>query len=128
MLIFRDSLSVFSLFTSFISLIRMQEVNFSYFGTGFPKNYPLIWNIYSVFMGILSIYVYMKRSYSLLLKYTVLGSILIAISILNSIYFVFAQTNQTQIVFTMIIYGIGYFLAVLIMLYVLCQKKYFNKT
>lgn len=115
--------TLYSLVMSIISLIGMKEVNFSYFGSEFPRNYPFIWNLYSVIMGGFGVYVFMKRSYSLLVKYTIVGAVLLVLSLMNSFYSIFGLSGQIQIISAVIIYGITYLFAVLIMIYFLRQKN-----
>jgi len=119
--------SVYSFIMSVISLIGMKGVDFSYFGSEFPRSYPFIWNVYNILMGGFGVYVFMKRSYSLLIKYTVIGAVLLVLSLINSLYFVSSLSEKTQIIVTLIIYGISYLFAGLIMMYFLRQKKYSNK-
>ena len=113
---------------SVISLIGMKGVDFSYFGSEFPRSYPFIWNLYNVLMGGFGVYVFMRRSYSLLVNYTIVGAVLLVLSLINSFYYASSLSGQTQIIYAATaVYGVTYLFAVLIMIYFLRQKKYFNK-
>jgi len=120
--------SIYSFIMSVISLIGMKGVDFSYFGSEFPRSYPFIWNLYNVLMGGFGVYVFMRRSYSLLVNYTIVGAVLLVLSLINSFYYASSLSGQTQIIYAATaVYGVTYLFAVLIMIYFLRQKKYFNK-
>ena len=120
--------SIYSFIMSVISLIGMKGVDFSYFGSEFPRSYPFIWNVYNILMGGFGVYVFMRRSYSLLVNYTIVGAVLLVLSLINSFYYASSLSGQTQIIYAATaVYGVTYLFAVLIMIYFLRQKKYFNK-
>jgi len=68
--------------------------------------------------------VFLQRSYPLLVKYTALSIALFLPVIVNSFYLL---VGQEQVVPTIIVYTITYVLGLLITVYPLTQKKYFNK-
>ncbi|MDO8610492.1 MAG: hypothetical protein Q7R95_08150 [bacterium] len=119
-------LGIFTLFQSAMSLIQMKPVNFSYFGTNFPKSTPIIWNLYYFIINLFTIVIYIKRSHSLLIKYIYFILIIFAVTTLNSLYLIFhAAESQRMIyffsfIFTSVISGLLYF-------YLYSQKKYFCK-
>ena len=61
-------------------LFMQSPISYSYFGTNFPQNYPIIWYLYSLALGFLFLYVLIKRSRSLLVKYTIYSAISILLS------------------------------------------------
>lgn len=121
-------MSIFSLILDLISLIESKEIGYSYFGTGFPKNYPLLWYSYSISMGFFNLYVFLKRSYSLLVKYTILIVVIMFMSLFNNIYLTLSGENaQYSFIYLAIVYGIAYGFGALMVFYTVRQKKYFNK-
>ena len=120
-------ISAYSFIMSIVSLLRMEPIAVSYFGTGFPKDYPFIWYLFNVIVGGFGIYVYLNRSYSLLYKYVVFGIIMVIISLLNVFTSIGNELKSEQIIAYVLIYGIVILITVLIMSYLLRQKKYFNK-
>lgn len=118
--------SLYSLVTTLLDFIQMKPIAFEYFGSGFPKNYPFIWYLYLVLFNIFGIVVYFKRSYSVLKKYLYISLGVLAIAILNSIYFVLNLPAEQRML-TVIVYVFTYIFGGLIFFYLLNQKKYFNR-
>ncbi|PIY80752.1 MAG: hypothetical protein COY80_01445 [Candidatus Pacebacteria bacterium CG_4_10_14_0_8_um_filter_42_14] len=111
-------------------LFMQSPISYSYFGTNFPQNYPIIWYLYSLALGFLFLYVLIKRSRSLLVKYTIYSAISILLSLASSIYWMYtpsANSGQMPLLGYIFVYGVTYFLGTLLLIYPLTQKKYFNK-
>ena len=120
-------LTLYLLVTAILDFIQMKPVAFEYFNTGFPKNFTVIWYIYSLLFDIATIIVYFKRSYTILKKYLYISLGIVVVSIFNSIYFV-ANLPAEQRLATTLVYLFSYVFGALLFVYQLNQKKYFNKT
>lgn len=119
-------LFVFSLYffiSTFMDFVQMKSVTFEYFNSGFPKNYSFIWYLYLLLYNTMGIFIYLKRSYDLLKKYL---SVYIGIGIINSVGFISSLPSE-QKMFSVIIYIFTFIFVGLICLYLLKQKRYFNK-
>ena len=119
-------LSVISVVQGFVDLVTAKPIPMTYFGSGFPQNAPIVWHFYGLAINVLSLWVYIKRSYSLLKIYTYISVVTLTIAAANSTYQIF-QLPEEQRVPVAIVYGITYILGSLILVYLLGQKKYFNK-
>jgi len=119
-------LSVYSFFQSAFNLFQMKPISFSYFGTNFPKNYPFIWHMYSLMFNLITIIVYIKKSFSVLKTYTYASVVVLAITLINSFYFTINLPIEQRMP-TVVVYAVTYLFGGLIFVYILNQKKYFNK-
>lgn len=119
-------LSIYSLFEGVVNLILMKPIEFSYFGTNFPKNYPLVWYTYNVLFNLATIVVYIKKSFSVLTMYIYVSLGVLAISLFNSIYSVMNLPVEQRMP-TALVYAISYIFGGLVTVYLFGQKKYFNK-
>lgn len=119
-------ISLYSLLTTFTNFIQLKPITTEYFNSGFPKNYPLVWYLYYLAFDAVTIYVYFHRSYTILKKYLYVVIGILILSLANSVYFVINLTpdQKTPVI---IVYVFTYIFAALIFLYLLKQKKYFNK-
>ena len=118
--------SLYSLFVALLSFMQLKPVSFEYFNSGFPKNYIFIWYLYTVSMSLFGVVVFLKRSYSVLKKYMYLSTVILTLYIFNSIYLVTNMLPNQRMAATLV-YVITYMFAILILVYILNQKKYFNK-
>lgn len=119
-------ISLYSLVTTIQNLVQMKPIDFDYFNSGFPRNYPLVWYLYYLLLDVFTIVIFFKRSYSVLKKYVCFSIAILLIAFFNSIYST-ANVLSEQRAVTTIIFGLTYAIVVLINLYLLKQKKYFNK-
>ncbi|MDO8610496.1 MAG: hypothetical protein Q7R95_08170 [bacterium] len=117
-------LGIFTLFQSAMSLIQMKPVNTSYFGTNFPKSTPIIWNLYYFGNNLFTFVVYIKRSFSFLKKYLYFNLTILALTILNSVYFILHSAENQRMVY-IITFMATFIFASLIYIYLYSQKKYF---
>ncbi len=120
-------LNLISIVMNFTSLITIEKVPLSLFGTGFPENSPLIWHLINLSLIGFGTYVFLNRSYSLLKKYVLISVGMIVISILNSIYAYMNGIGETTILNLAIANGLVILILGLILNYLLRQKKYFNQ-
>ncbi|MBP7774740.1 hypothetical protein KA078_03035 [Candidatus Woesebacteria bacterium] len=116
-----------TIISGLIALITQQPVDFTYFGSQFPKNMPAVWQLFNVFIALFGLYVTLKRSYSLLLKYMIIRGSILIVAALNSVYLLAQVTKQTEVVGNSIAYVLILGISVAIIFYYLTQKKYFNK-
>lgn len=118
--------SAFTFLKTIFDLFQNKPIGFEYFNTGFPNNYPYIWYIYIIFMNIWLIFVFLKRSYSLLVKYFVISLLVGIPGIINMFVNIFNYPEEslpTLLLVNIIILSLGG----LLIIYTLKQKKYFNK-
>jgi hypothetical protein len=127
-------MSVYAFGASIYDFVMQKSVNFSYFGTNFPQDFPLIWHVQSIIIGAISIYIFVRRSRSLLIKYTIFSAIFLLVGFLNSIYSVeglLAQSEELATTFTPTFYYFAYAALYLVvsffLVYPLTQKKYFDQ-
>lgn len=120
-------LSLYSLATTFFDFVNMKPIAFEYFNSGFPKNFPLAWYLYLLLFNIFTIVVYFKRSYSVLKKYLYITLGVLVVAIFNSIYSVINLPVEQRMMVA-IVYAFTYVFGGLIFVYLLKQKKYFNRT
>lgn len=116
----------YSVIISLISLLQQNPFSFQYLNTGFHQNYPSIWDMYYLLLGIVSIIVYMKRSYSLLKKYLFSTAIILVLGLVNSLNSDSGLTQEVRGIVTFV-YILIYALGGVLIKYQLSQKKYFNK-
>lgn len=119
-------ISIGASISALLNLIKMKPVQFEYFGSGFPKNVPVVWYLYYLLFNIATILVYFKRSFSLLKKYLYFSIGVLFISALNSVYFVI-NLPQAQKMPTTFVYLFTYIFGGLIFWYLYKQRQYFNK-
>lgn len=119
-------LDVVSVLRSTSNLITNQAVEFNYFNSQFPSAYPYIWHTYVILISVFGLFVLYKRSYSLMIKYLLIGLVMQFIGIINMIYNNFLIEFEQQLLMTIISIGFS-LIPVLIFLYYYKQKKYFNK-
>lgn len=119
-------LGSYSAVLSAIDLLTFKSITFTYFGSAFPQNMPAVWHLYALAINVFSLFVYIKRSYSLLKTYLYISAAVLAVSVANSVYETLRLPTEQRIP-VIIVYGVTYTLAGLIFIYFLGQKKYFNK-
>lgn len=117
---------LYLLVTTFLDFIQMKPIAFDYFSSGFPKDYPLVWYLYNLLFSIFTIVVFFKRSYSVFMKYLYISVAVQVIGGLNSIYFVVNLPSDQRMMVT-ITYAFIYLITGSFFVYLLKQKKYFNK-
>ncbi|NCN06737.1 MAG: hypothetical protein GW946_02730 [Candidatus Pacebacteria bacterium] len=125
-------LNIYSFVTSILALynIQQKEVVLSYFGSGFPQNLPSLWHIYSILFAFFGVYVFMNRSRSLLVKYTIFSAVTWAVALANQLYSVGDMLNQPNALsptFYYSFYIVLYAVTSLLIIYPLTQKKYFHQ-
>jgi tryptophan-rich sensory protein len=118
--------SVVTLISQLVDMFQLKPIKFEYFHSGFPKNFPIVWYAYSVLMQVVTMMVYLRRSYGLLKKYTNFTVGLLAIHFLHVVY-LFINLPAEQRASSIVTYIIIYFFVALLVIYPLKQKKYFNK-
>ncbi len=106
-----------------LALITQKSIQ----GATFAQMYPMPWSLLSIFMSLAGLYVFLRRSHSLLVKYAILGAILLAVSLFINVYSLqLTFSNQVHIGF--LYYRVfKILLAFFVVLYPLTQKKYFNQ-
>lgn len=114
------------LMSHLVDIFQLKPIEFDYFNSGFPKNFPVIWYAYSVLIEIITMLVYLKRSYGLLKKYTYFSVGVLAIHLLHVGYLVMSLPVEQRLIPTLT-YVITYIFVTLLVIYPLRQKKYFNK-
>jgi hypothetical protein len=119
-------LYLYSLLENIVNLFLFKSITPTYFGFTFPVDFSFVWYIYEFITYAAAIYVFLKRSYSIVKIYvnTLLG--ILAISLSNSIYVIIHATAGVQVIM-ILLYSLTYVLTGLIYFYLLRQKKYFNK-
>lgn len=118
-------LGTYSMTGNILDMIALKPVAFSYFGTGFPKNLPLVWYGFNFLLNFATIAVWFKRSYTWLKTYTFVSLGLIVLAVLNSIYML-NSLPENQRMITIGMYFVTYLIGVVILVYVFRQKQYFN--
>ncbi|MBI5018845.1 hypothetical protein HZB58_01065 [Candidatus Gottesmanbacteria bacterium] len=119
-------LGSYSAVLSAIDLLTFKPLTFTYFGSAFPQNMPAVWHLYALAINVFSLYVYIKRSYSFLKTYLYISAAVLTVSVANSVYETLRLPAEQRLP-VVIVYGVTYALAILIFVYFLGQKKYFNK-
>ena len=120
--------SLYSLVATLLDFIQMKPIDFGYFDSSFPRNYPIIWHLYSFVFTAITIVVFFKRSYSILKKYLYVSMGVLIIPLLNFIYLFAKLPAEQKMAFVLVIVIPTYLFTGLIFTYLLRQKKYFNKT
>ncbi len=119
-------LGVYAVVQSSIDLVSGKPIPFTYYGTEFPRNYPILWHLYAVGINLFSLVVFIRRSYQLLKAYIGVRAVVLLISLGNSLY-ALSQLPEAQRTAVGLVYGITYAFGILIFVYFLRQKQYFNE-
>jgi len=118
--------SAISMFESIKNIIIGANVNYQILGFSFMSNiFSFFWYFYSILIGIYTIVIYFKRSYSVLMLYLYIGILGLIIPIFNHIYLL-VNMPQEQRFWSFIIWVITYSIVGLIFVYHTRQKKYFS--
>lgn len=119
-------LGVIAVVQSGIDLASGKPIPFTYYGTEFPRNYPILWHLYSVGINLFSLVVFIKRSYRLLKVYIGISAVVLLLSLGNSLY-TLSVVPEAQRTAVGLVYGITYAFGVMIFVYFFRQKNYFNE-
>jgi hypothetical protein len=119
-------LGVVAVVQSGIDLLTGKPTPFTYYGTDFPRNYPILWHLYAVGINLFSLVVFIKRSYRLLKVYIGVSAAVLMLSLGNSLY-TLSVIPEVQRTAVGLVYGITYAFGIVIFVYFLRQKKYFNE-
>lgn len=119
-------LSVIAFLSNVWSLLFLAPIEYSFFGTDFPKNYKLIWYLYSTFYSGWGTAVLFQRSYTFLKKYIITSVFIMSIYLLNNIYWLLTDISQETLVVFIIYLGFT-FLPAFFLWYLSKQRSYFNE-
>lgn len=118
--------SALSLIGVIKDFIQFKPITFSFFNSGFPNNYPVIWYIYLLAINLITIFVYLKRSYKLLIVYLTTTTVLTIPWMLNNML-IFKDSLPGQNLVLVISLVLFYLFSFLLIIYFLRQKHYFNR-
>lgn len=119
------ALSVYSIFVSLYNIGVGAPVDFSYFGTTFPRSIPFVWHAISILLNLSAIIVYLKRSYSWLIVYLNITVGILIVTAVNSTLIVNTLPQNQQLlalITTLTSFGVG----IALYYYQLAQRKYFR--
>lgn len=119
-------LSVFMLWESVSGFLRMENVNFSYFGHVLSKNYLWIWHLYQVSYSFVTLWVLLSRSISAIRKYVYFSFGILLILLPNTLFRIMTIPLE-QRGLESIVHVVSYAFAGGVLFYFLNQRKYFHK-
>lgn len=119
-------IALYTTITSFIDLFHNAPIDFEYFGTTFPRSYPIIWHLVSCLTSTLAVVTYMLRSYRLLKIYLNINMSFLFLAALNAIYIIYSFPISQRISATFT-YGGTIAIGIALYFYQMSQRKYFNK-
>ncbi len=108
-----------------VNIVFNKPLLVEYFNTGFPKNMPLLWNLFWLLYSISYVAVYFKRSFSLLKKYLYLNIFVFVFNTLNGVFRIINTPEYRffNILAQLLVICIFFFTTK----YLFGQKKYFNR-
>lgn len=106
-----------------LALITQKSIQ----GITFAQSYPMPGSLVSIFMALIGLYVLLGRSYSLLVKYTILRTILLTVSLSINVYSLQHTFANQALIGTLYILISKTLLTFFVVFYPLTQKKYFNQ-
>lgn len=119
-------LSIIGLVLDLRSIVIGKPVFFDYFGTNFPKNFPLTWyffNLVAAFFWIIIVWTRSRKGWQM---YLILSIVLGLLSFINHIFYLVPKIYGKYPFFVWFIFGM-YLIGGSILFYVYKQKKYFCK-
>lgn len=118
--------AVYVTYVSVVIVIQNKPVNFELFNSGFPRNYPILWNLFNAFMMFVELYVLMNRSYSMMSKYVYFAFTLYVILLVNGILSTWSVGSR-ELLLNILVFGLVFVINGFIILYPLKQTKYYNQ-
>lgn len=106
--------------------IQLKPITYSYFNSGFPKNYPFVWYVFQLLIESAGIFVFLKRSYRWLKIYLITSLILTIPWLINQRFIISNFLPDQQRLLNIVVLS-SYLFAILITIYLFKQKKYFNQ-
>lgn len=118
-------LSFIALASYVFDILTAKPLTFDFFGTGIPKNVPLLWYTYSFAFAFFWLGIVWKKSRRGWQIYLAWSAVAMIVNILNQFLYVNPKYSEYPFV-TWFFLGI-YLIGGLIFYYIYKQKNYFNK-
>src|SRR4030042_1895105 len=87
-------LSFLALLSDFKKLVTLQPVTLNLYSTNFPKNLPIVWHLYSLFISLFLIFAIWKKSYKTMVIYITWSIFISIVMFLNHILVIFPTYDE----------------------------------